>query len=95
VYKYFDAPVANLIVISTLKWFTSASLMEHNEIKEKVLYPSEGGDRFPWYLREMTGLGEAYAWFTFPKSQYPQVDVPIEAADDMCRFISLGNDVVS
>lgn len=46
-------------------------------------------------MRERDGAGEAYAWLAFPKSQFPDLDVPIEAIEDISRFIDFLNDVLS
>lgn len=94
-YKLYHPLVANLIVTSSFNLLTSTALVARDGIKMKYKNPSKGGQSFPWYIRERDGVGEGYAWFTFPKELYPDPDVAIEAIDDMARFIAFGNDVLS
>ncbi|KAI6758657.1 hypothetical protein HG530_010897 [Fusarium avenaceum] len=94
-YKLYQPLVANLIVNSSFNLLTSTALVAREGIKEKRFYPSKGGNYFPWYIRERDGVGEAYAWFTFSKRQFPNLDIPIEAIEDMTRFIAFANDVLS
>ncbi|KAF4468047.1 longiborneol synthase [Fusarium albosuccineum] len=94
-YKLYHPLVANLIVSSSFNLLSSTALVAREGIKQKRYCPSPGGNGFSWYIRERDGVGEAYAWFTFPKNQFPNLDVPIEAIDDMTRFIAFANDVLS
>ncbi|KAK6720728.1 Longiborneol synthase clm1 [Fusarium graminearum] len=94
-YKLYHPLVANLILCSSLNLLTSTSLVARKGIKEKGDHPSKGGNYFAWYIRERDGVGEAYSWFTFPKRQFPNLDIPIEAIEDMTRFIAYLNDVLS
>jgi hypothetical protein len=94
-YKLYHPLVANLIVVSSFNLMTSTALVARDGIKDKTTNPSQGGQSFSWYIRERDGVGEGYAWFTFPKAQFPNLDVPIEAIDDMSRFIAFSNDVLS
>ncbi|KAJ4267559.1 Longiborneol synthase clm1 [Fusarium torreyae] len=94
-YELYHPLVANLIINSSFNLLTSTALVAREGIKEKRYNPSKGGNYFPWYIRERDGVGEAYAWFTFPKRQFPNLDVPIEAIEDMTRFIAFANDVLS
>ncbi|KAF5676907.1 longiborneol synthase [Fusarium heterosporum] len=94
-YELYHPLVANLIVNSSFNLLTSTALVAREGIKDKRYHPSKGGNYFPWYIRERDGVGEAYAWFTFPKRQFPNLDVPIEAIEDMTRFIAYANDVLS
>ncbi|KAK9420885.1 putative Longiborneol synthase [Seiridium unicorne] len=94
-YKLYHPLVANLIVVASFNLMTSTALVAREGIKNKTLCPSPGGQGFSWYIRERDGVGEGYAWFTFSKSQFPDLDVPIEAIDDMSRFIAFANDVLS
>ncbi|KAF3015269.1 terpene cyclase [Neopestalotiopsis sp. 37M] len=94
-YKLYHPLVANLIVVASFNLMTSTALVAREGIKNKTKCPSPGGQNFSWYIRERDGVGEAYAWFTFSKSQFPDLDIPIEAIDDMARFIALANDVLS
>ncbi|RGP64952.1 longiborneol synthase [Fusarium sporotrichioides] len=94
-YDLYHPLVANLIINSSLNLLTSTALVAREGIKQKCYHPSKGGNYFPWYIRERDGVGEAYAWFTFPKTQFPNLDIPIEAIEDMTRFIAYVNDVLS
>ena len=94
-YKLYHPVVANLIVCSSFNLLTATALAARDGIKNKSRHPSKGGNSFSWYMRERGGVGEGYSWFTFPKSQYPDLDIPIEAIDDMTRFIAFVNDVLS
>ncbi|KAH7303963.1 isoprenoid synthase domain-containing protein [Stachybotrys elegans] len=94
-YDFYHPIVANLIVCSSFNFITSTALAAREGIKQKMTSPSEGGDGFAWYLRDKDGVGEAYAWFTFPKIQFPNPDIPVEAIDDMSRFFAHANDVLS
>ncbi|KAF4341516.1 longiborneol synthase [Fusarium beomiforme] len=94
-YDLYHPLVANLIINSSLNLLTSTALVAREGIKKKRFQPSKGGNYFAWYIRERDGVGEAYAWFTFPKRQFPNPDIPIEAIEDMTRFIAFLNDVLS
>ncbi|KAF5022588.1 hypothetical protein F66182_5359 [Fusarium sp. NRRL 66182] len=94
-YELYPPLVANLIINSSFNLLTSTALVARQGIKQKRYNPSKGGNNFPWYIRERDGVGEAYAWFTFSKRQFPNLDVPIEAIEDMTRFIAFVNDVLS
>ncbi|KAL6922929.1 hypothetical protein FSST1_000203 [Fusarium sambucinum] len=94
-YHLYHPLVANLIFDSSLNLLTSTTLVAREGIKEKGYRPSKGGNCFPWYIRERDGVGKAYAWFTFPKKQFPNLDIPIEAIKDMTRFIAYVNNVLS
>ncbi|KAI0482206.1 isoprenoid synthase domain-containing protein [Xylariaceae sp. FL0804] len=93
--KLYHPLIVNLIVTASFNLLTSTALVARNGIKDKTTSPSKGGGAFAWYIREKDDDGEAYALFTFPKAQYPELDIPIEAIDDMGRFIAFANDVLS
>ncbi|RGP78366.1 longiborneol synthase [Fusarium longipes] len=94
-YKLYHPLVANLILNSSFNLLTSTALVAREGIKQKRYNPSKGGNYFAWYIRERDGVGEGYAWFTFPKRQFDNLDIPIEAIEDMTRFIAYVNDVLS
>lgn len=94
-YELYHPLVANLIINSSFNLLTSTELVAREGIKRKRYHPSKGGNYFPWYIRERDGVGEAYAWFTFPRRQFPNLEIPIEAIEDMTRFIAFANDVLS
>ncbi|KAM3505002.1 hypothetical protein MY11210_008139 [Beauveria gryllotalpidicola] len=94
-YKLYHPLVANLIVSSSFSFLTAIAIGNRQGIQRKLAHPSRGGDGFCWYMRARDGDGEAYAWFAYPKSQFPNLDTPIEAIEDMSRCFDLVNDVLS
>ncbi|KAM3450733.1 hypothetical protein MY3296_005887 [Beauveria thailandica] len=94
-YKLYHPLVANLIVSSSLNFVTAIAIGDRQGIQRKLVHPSRGGDGFCWYMRARDGDGEAYAWLGYPKSQFPNLDTPIEAMEDMSRCFNLINDVLS
>jgi hypothetical protein len=84
--------VANFIITSTLN-FVNATVLEGAEVPK--LKPTVGGQSWPYYLRDKTGVGEAYVWFTFPKAMVPNISLFMEAVPDMVRYIVFVNDVFS
>lgn len=57
--------------------------------------PSKGGNSWPWYLRNKDGIGDTYAYFTFCKSECPDISRFLEAVPDMSMYIALTNDILS
>ncbi|KAG8161099.1 hypothetical protein KVR01_009363 [Diaporthe batatas] len=94
-YEYWHPLVANMIVTASFGFVTATALGARDDIKGKTANPSKGGQLFPWFMRSRDGVGEAYAWFPFPKTMFPNLDVPIEAIEDMNRFLAFTNDVLS
>ncbi|KAM3530934.1 hypothetical protein MY4038_004697 [Beauveria bassiana] len=94
-YKLYHPLVANLIVSSSLNFVTAIAIGDRQGIQRKLVHPSTGGDGFCWYMRARDGDGEAYAWLGYPNFQFPNLDTPIEAMEDMSRCFDLVNDVLS
>jgi len=51
----------------------------------------------PWayYRRNLDGLGDAFAIFTFPSALYPKVENFVQAIPDMAMYIVHANDIIS
>ena len=56
---------------------------------------SNAGHSWPYYLREKTGSGEAFAFMLFPMTSNLDVSVYIQVINDIASFINLGNDILS
>jgi hypothetical protein len=51
--------------------------------------------RFPWFMRERTGIAEAYAFMTFANSRKLDIMQYIRAVPDMVFWIDAANDLLS
>jgi len=91
--KYWSTIPANLIVSSSLNLVTS-TIIEHRRLvrKEKQF---TSGRAWADYLRNLDGLGDAFAIFTFPSALYPDVSQFLQAIPDMAMYIVHANDIVS
>ncbi|QGJ00268.1 hypothetical protein CEK26_013336 [Fusarium fujikuroi] len=71
----------------------------HSWLMFKVgyVYPvlTKADRSWAWFLREKDGVGEVYAWFTFPKALFPDISLFLEVVPDLCIWIGLTNDVLS
>ncbi|KAH9840017.1 isoprenoid synthase domain-containing protein [Rhodofomes roseus] len=47
------------------------------------------------YRRDMSGLGEAFAYFIWDKKNFPDVELYIQAIPDICWFLCYINDILS
>ncbi|KAG8937378.1 hypothetical protein FRC00_006414 [Tulasnella sp. 408] len=56
---------------------------------------SPNAKRYPWFLRNMTGIGVAYAHFLFPKYISSSYGAFIQMIPELSCFLALGNDVLS
>ncbi|CAN8100804.1 unnamed protein product [Discula destructiva] len=90
---HFAPILSNLLVTSALNFVTSNLLEVHDEFKS--MERTRAGVMFPYYYRNMAGITEAYAVFTFPKALYPDMSCFLESIPDMALFINIFNDVVS
>ena len=90
-YDHYDTLVANVILTATFD-FVNSSCMERTV--ECLPLVREAG-RFPWYLRDQTGIGKPFALFMFTKtSQIPLADF-ILAIPEMNYWICIINDLLS
>ena len=87
----YDTLVANAILASILD-FINGTCME-TEVKSATLIRDAA--RFPWYLRDLTGIGKAYAFGAFPKSRKIAMTNYIQAVSDMNYWIVGVNDLLS
>lgn len=70
-YLHYENIVANFIIVSSLS-FVSATLLEGRP-EYATLVPTKGGKNMPYYVRDKGGLAEAYAYFIWTKSAYPDI----------------------
>ncbi|KAK8044072.1 terpenoid synthase [Apiospora rasikravindrae] len=92
-YDHWDPVLANLLVKSGLD-FVTANLLDAGE-EFRRMQVTEAGASFPYYFRHMSGITEAYAIFTYPSGQYPDLSQFLEAIPDIALFININNDVLS
>ncbi|KAF5589869.1 longiborneol synthase [Fusarium pseudoanthophilum] len=92
-FKYWDPLVASFIVTASLNFLNSNALEARKEFHQ--IERTKAGRSWAWFLREKDGLGEAYAWFTFPKALCPDISLFLEVIPDISIWIGLTNDVLS
>ena len=92
-YEHWHPIAANLIVSASLNMITS-TIIEHKRLVNSGAL-SHGGRGWAYYLRNMDGLGDAFAVFTFPQKLYPDVSQYLEAVPDMAMYIVHANDIIS
>ncbi|KAF8236723.1 terpenoid synthase [Tricholoma matsutake] len=88
---HYDTLVANVILTAILD-FVNSSCMEPT-IERLPLIQDAG--RFPWYLRDQTGIGKGFALFMFTKSSKIVITDFIQAIPDLNYWISAVNDFLS
>ena len=91
IYQYYDAYAANCIITSALEFLTFFSV----EAKIQELPLVRKAYRFPWFLRERTGVAEGFAFLMFPKRLGVDIMEYIQAMPDMVIWIDLANDLLS
>jgi hypothetical protein len=87
----YDTLIANAILTATFE-FVNSNCME--PAIESVPLIRDAG-RFPWYLRDQTGIGKAYALMAFPKTRKLPITDYIQAVPDMNYWIAAINDFLS
>ncbi|KAM0280042.1 hypothetical protein ACHAO9_011435 [Fusarium lateritium] len=92
-FKYWDPQVAGFIVSSSLNFLNANALEARKEFGR--IERTKAGHRWAWFLREKDGVGEAFAWFTFPKALCPDISLFVEAIPDLAAWHSLTNDILS
>ncbi|QGI86738.1 hypothetical protein CEK25_013467 [Fusarium fujikuroi] len=90
---YWDPLIANFIVTASLNFLNSNALEARDEFHTIELTKADRS--WAWFLREKDGVGEAYAWFTFPKALCPDISLFLEVVPDLSIWIGLTNDVLS
>jgi hypothetical protein len=92
-YDHFDPVMANMLQVSLLIFLTSNLLERQPGFIKMPITPA--GTEFPNFFRDMSGLTVGYALFCYPKKQYPDIELYLEAIPDMAKYINHANDVVS
>ncbi|KAF5551088.1 longiborneol synthase [Fusarium napiforme] len=92
-FEYWDPVVANFIVTASLNFLNSNALETRKEFHQ--IERTKAGRNWAWFLREKDGVGEAYAWFTFPKALCSDISLFLEVVPDISIWIGLTNDVLS
>ena len=87
----YDTLVANAILTGTFE-FVNSNCMEP-AIESMPLIRDAG--RFPWYLRDQTGIGKVYALMAFPKTRSLPITDYLQAVPDMNYWIAAINDFLS
>ncbi|KAI0409380.1 isoprenoid synthase domain-containing protein [Xylaria palmicola] len=91
-YQHYPPTAANFIVTASLN-FTNACALEGSAVAKMTR--TAGGQNWAYYIRDKTGVAEAYAWMTFPRSICPEPSLYVEAIEDMNRYLCYVNDVYS
>ncbi|KAI1778682.1 terpenoid synthase [Hypoxylon cercidicola] len=92
-FHHWNPIVASIIVSSSMNFVNACALEVRPEIEHMT--PTRGGQNLPWYLRERNGVGDAYAYFAFPKALYPDISCFIEAIPDLSMYVCFANDILS
>jgi hypothetical protein len=87
----YETPTANSILTATFEFVNSTCIEPDIETLPLV----RGCTRFPWFLRDRTGVAIAFALMLFPKSKRIGVTDYIQALPDMNFWISVTNDLLS
>ncbi|KAG8159640.1 hypothetical protein KVR01_010277 [Diaporthe batatas] len=90
---HFEPLVANFIVLSSLQ-FVNATLLERRGEFTGLQHCKEAS-RWPGYIRDKSGVPEAYAYFIFPGDQCPDIGAYMQGIPDMMTYINYANDVLS
>ncbi|KAI8270627.1 hypothetical protein K4K58_008452 [Colletotrichum sp. SAR11_239] len=91
--KYYEPLVANFIVCSTLQFVNATLLERHGEFHGLKHCKEASG--WPDYVRDRSGVPEAYAYFIFPKEQCPNIGQYMQGIPDMMTYINYANDILS
>lgn len=90
---YFEPLVANFIVLSSLQ-FVNATLLERRGELHGLRHCREASG-WPDYVRNKSGVSEAYAYFIFPREQCPDIGAYMQGMPDMMTYINYTNDILS
>jgi hypothetical protein len=88
----YDSPTANNIVTSLLAFLTANTV--ESQMHEDLVIPC-GAIRFPWFLRDRSGAGIAYALFPYHKALGLASKDYMGALPDMNFWIYAVNDLLS
>ena len=92
-YQFWDTIPANCINLSAMNYINGCIMEELPVIRDMKI--SNAAHSWPYYLREKTGSGEAFAFMLFPVTSNLDVSVYIQVINDIASFINLGNDILS
>lgn len=87
----YDPLAASAIFNSTLNFITGSCI--EPELKNIPL--KNGIERFPWYIRDLTGLAVGYSLLGFVKSGGFDMIKIIQALPDMNFWVDICNDLLS
>ncbi|KAG6836121.1 hypothetical protein H0H93_011153 [Arthromyces matolae] len=90
-FDFYSVFYANSIISVTLD-FISAICIEPTIEKLEI---SDMPPRFPWFLRDRTGVAVGYALLLFPKSREVDYVASFQAVADMNFWICASNDLLS
>ncbi|KAI0469673.1 isoprenoid synthase domain-containing protein [Xylariaceae sp. FL0804] len=90
---HFEPIVTNFIVLSSLQ-FVNATLLERRSEFHCLQHCREASG-WPDYIRDRSGVPEAYAYFIFPREQCPDIGAYMQGIPDMMTYIDHVNDVLS
>jgi hypothetical protein len=87
----YDTFVANVILTATFEFFNSNCM----ELAFESLPLIRDAGRYPWYLRDQSGVGKVYALMAFSKSMKTDITDYVQAIPDMNYWFSAVNDFLS
>ncbi|KAG5734096.1 Trichodiene synthase, partial [Termitomyces sp. T112] len=90
-FDFYPVFFANSIISATFE-FVSGTCIEPSVEKLEL---SSASTRFPWFLRDRTGVAVAFALMLFPKSRQVDYVTCFQVMADMDFWISATNDLLS
>jgi hypothetical protein len=87
----YDTLTANIILTATFD-FVNSTCVEHVMASMPLVRDAK---RFPWFLRDQTGIGKAFGLFGFSKSTQIHITDYIQALPDINYWICAVNDFLS
>ncbi|KAF8576486.1 terpenoid synthase, partial [Ramaria rubella] len=91
-WEQYEPLCANLIIGSTGDFITSHCIEPRLETLASI---RDMPERFPWFMRNRSGAGVAYAGMVFPRSVKVDIMKYIQAIPDMNFWIDVTNDILS
>ncbi|EPS95759.1 hypothetical protein FOMPIDRAFT_31126, partial [Fomitopsis schrenkii] len=90
-WNYYPKFGASAIFLSTMQ-FLNISLLDHNP--RDIVLPGDS-IKFTEYRRSLDRCSEAYAYFIWEKSRFPDPKVYMHTIPDAMNFVNYANDVLS
>lgn len=90
-WDFYDPLAASAILNHTLNFVTGCCI--EPELEKIPLKP--GIERFPWYIRDLTGVSIAFSLFAFIKRGNFDMMKVIQALPDMNFWVGVTNDLLS